>query len=147
MKSADPYIYLDGNTEEAFDFYKSVFGGEFHTVLRFRDIPGNPMGVADADLEKIAHIALPLGDNNTLMGTDYLESFPDELKPGNNFCLVLAPESADEAEQLFEALCSNGEIKCALQRANWAEKHGECLDRFGIRWMVTYSGDVRTAQD
>ncbi|MGH7564057.1 MAG: hypothetical protein ACREK5_06510 [Gemmatimonadota bacterium] len=74
MKTANPYLNFNGNTEEAFTFYKSVFGGEFVAVIRFRDFGDNPMGVPEADLDKIAHIALPLGPNNMLMATDTLDA-------------------------------------------------------------------------
>lgn len=143
MKIANPYVYFDGNTEEAFNFYRSVFGGEFEAVIRFRDFGDNPMGVAESDLDKIAHIALPLGPHNTLMGTDHLASFPDPFRQGNNISLVLEPDSAEEAEQLFSALAADGTVRKPLQQTEWAERHGECQDRFGIIWIVDYTGKVQ----
>ncbi len=119
MKSANPYLNFDGNTEEAFTFYRSVFGGEFAAVIRFGDFDGNPMGVPEADLDKIAHIALPLGPDNLLMATDTLESFPRKHEPGNNFYIALEPETGKEAERLFEALSTGGQIEMHLQKTKW----------------------------
>lgn len=143
MKTANPYLNFEGNTEEAFTFYKSVFGGEFLAVIRFRDFGDNGMGVAEADLDKIAHIALPLGPDNVLMATDHLDSLPKEFVPGNNFSISLETDSVEEAERLFEALSEGGQIGMPLQKTSWAERYGMCVDRFGAQWMVNYTGDVQ----
>lgn len=143
MRAANPYLNFAGNTEEAFNFYKSVFGGDFRTVVRFRDFGDNSMGIADDELDKIAHIALPLGADNLLMGTDVVKSMPKTLKFGNNFYITLEPESGDEAERLFNALSEGGEIEMPLQKTEWAEKHGSCADKFGIQWMIDYAGNVQ----
>jgi PhnB protein len=140
MKAANPYLNFKGNTEEAFEFYRSVFGGEFLQVMRFRDIGDNPMGVAEHELDKIAHIALPLGPNAVLMGTDALESWP--LTMGNNFYITLDAESGEEADRLFDALSEGGQVEMALQKTDWAEKYGHCVDRYGAQWMVLYSIDA-----
>jgi PhnB protein len=145
MKAANPYLNFAGNTEEAFTFYRSVFGGEFAAVIRFRDFPDNSMGAPEADLDKIAHIALPLGPHNMLMATDALESFPGTFTPGNNFYITLEPESLEEAERLFEALSAEGRVEMPLQRTDWAESYGSFEDRFGTRWMVSYTGSVQFA--
>jgi PhnB protein len=142
MKSVNPYLNFEGNTEEAFTFYRSVFGGEFAAVIRFRDFGDNPMGIREADLDKIAHIALPLG-SSMLMATDVVAGFPRKLEQGNNFFITLEPESASEAEQLFEQLSAGGEVLMPLQQTDWAEKHGSCVDRFGTQWMIDYAGGVQ----
>jgi PhnB protein len=77
------------------------------------------------------------------MGTDHLQSFPEKFNPGNNFCLVLEPESTEEAQRLFEALSTGGEVKRPLQKTEWAEGHGECADKFGVQWMVNDTGNVQ----
>ena len=143
MKSVNPYLNFKGNTEEAFNFYKSVFGGDFQMVARFRDFGGNAMGVADKDLDKIAHIALPLGPNSMLMGTDVLDSMPTKLSVGNNFYITVEPSTADEADALFGKLSSGGRVEMPLQKTEWAEKYGILADRFGVQWMVNYTGSVR----
>ena len=142
MKSVNPYLNFAGNTEEAFRFYQSVFGGELQ-IMRFRDFAGNPMGVAEKDLDKIAHVALPLLNGSMLMGTDTLESFGQNLKAGTNFSITLEADSAEEAEKLFTALAERGEVAMPLAKTQWAEKYGMCTDRFGVRWMVNYAGDVQ----
>jgi PhnB protein len=142
MKTANPYLNFEGNTEEAFTFYRSVFGGEFQDVIRFGDFEDNAMGIAEKDLSKIAHISLPLGPDNILMGTDVVDAMPTRLTVGNNFYITLEPESAEEAESLFNALSSGGEVQMPLQQTPWAEKHGSLTDRFGVQWMVDYGGSV-----
>jgi PhnB protein len=143
MKSANPYVNFSGNTEEAFDFYRSVFGGEFLTVFRFRDFgDNNPMGVPENELDRIAHIALPIGDS-LLMGTDVLESWPRGIKVGNNVYISLEAETGEEADRVFNALSAGGEVEMELQQTQWAEKYGSCTDRFGIQWMVNYTGNVQ----
>jgi PhnB protein len=143
MKSANPYLNFKGNTEEAFNFYKTVFGGEFLAVTRFKDFGDNEMGVPDRDLDKIAHIALPLGKDNVLMGTDVLESMPTPLTVGNNFYITLEPENEEEAEKVFNTLSAGGRIEMPLQTTQWAEKYGMATDRFGVQWMVNYTGNVK----
>lgn len=143
MKTANPYLYFSGNTEEAFAFYGSVFGGEPIGMLRYRDFADNPMGVPDAELDRIAHIALPLGKDNVLMGTDTLESRGQSLTFGNNFYLTLEAESGEEAERTFGALSEGGRVEMPLQRTDWAEQYGICTDRFGVQWMMSYTGDAQ----
>ena len=136
MKSANPYLNFNGNTEEAFTFYRSVFGGELAAVLRFRDFGDNTMGIAEADLDKIAHIALPLGGGTVLMATDSLESWPTPFERGNNFYITLEPDSGEEADRLFTALANGGGVEMPLDRTEWAEKYGTCVDKFGVQWMI-----------
>jgi PhnB protein len=144
-KSAHPYLNFKGNTKEAFAFYRSVFGGEFEAVIRYRDFGNGCRGMADHELDKVAHIALPLGPDAWLMGTDVVDPMPMPLTQGNNFSIALEPESADEAERLFFALSAGGKAEMPLQRTGWAEKFGCCVDRFGVRWMVSYAGTVEFA--
>jgi len=143
MKAVNPYLNFQGNTEEAFNFYKSVFGGEFRAVLRFRDFGGNDMGLRESELDKIAHIALPLGKECVLMGTDVVSSMPVALNAGNNFYITIEPESLEEAETLFRKLSVGGRVVMPLQQTSWAERHGSCADRFGIQWMLDYAGSVQ----
>ena len=143
MKSANPYLNFNGNTEEAFNFYRSVFGGEFQMLVRFKDFPGNGMGASGADLEKIAHIALPLGGGNILMATDTIESFGQKTIMGTNFYITLEPDTAEEAQRVFEKLSAGGKVEMPLQATEWAEKYGICADKFGVQWMVSYTGNVK----
>jgi PhnB protein len=144
MKSADPYLNFAGNTEEAFTFYRSVFGGEFVDLIRFGDFGNNEMGVPEHELDKIAHIALPLGGNRLLMATDTLQGWPP-LQMGNNFYIALETDTADEADRLFGGLSQDGRTDMPLQPTSWAEKYGTCVDRFGVQWMVMYTGSASMA--
>ncbi|MGH7458651.1 MAG: VOC family protein [Longimicrobiaceae bacterium] len=141
MKAVNPYLNFDGNAEEAFNFYKSVFGGEFLAVIRFRDFGNNPMDVPEEDRNKVAHIALPLKEDTLLMGSDVLQSMKHSHKVGNNSYINLETESAEEAERLFNALSPGGQIEMPLQKTEWAEKFGMYGDKFGVQWMVNYSGN------
>ena len=142
MKTANPYLNFPGNTREAFEFYRSVFGGEFVDVLRFRDM-GDTMGVPESQLDGIAHISLPLGAGNILMGTDQPESWGQPLRPGNNFYIAIEADDADEADRLFAGLSAGGRVEMALEKTDWAEKYGSCVDRYDVQWMVMYTGDVQ----
>lgn len=138
VQAVNPYLNFAGNTLEAFESYRAVFGGEFPMVLRYRDFPGN-MGAADADADRIAHIALAVGPG-MLMGTDVVGEQVASFRPGNNTYIVLAPDSADEAKRLFDGLSAGGHVEMPLQATEWAEQYGICTDRFGVQWMVNYEG-------
>jgi PhnB protein len=144
ITSVNVYLYFQGNTEEAFTYYRSIFGGDFTGVVRFRDFPDNPMRIPEPELDRIAHIALPLGEASVLQGTDVVSSMPP-LTVGNNFCITLEAESGAEADSLFEALSDGGHVEDPLQPTPWAEKYGICTDRFGVQWMVMYTGSVEFA--
>jgi len=138
MKGANPYLNFRGNTEEAFNFYRSVIGGDFLAVLRYRDFGENTMGVPEAELDKIAHIALPLGGDNYLMATDVIESQPFQI--GNNFYIHLEADDEAEAARVFDGLSEGGRIEMPLGETEWAEKYGICVDRFGVQWMISFTG-------
>lgn len=142
IRAVNPYLNFPGNTEEAFEFYRTVFGGEFAGLVRFRDFPENPMGIADEELDLIAHVALPLGEGNLLMGTDVICAWADDFTVGNNSYIHLEAGSRDEAERLFGALGEGGSATMPLQRTEWAELYGNLVDRFGVQWMVSYTGGV-----
>ncbi len=138
MATINPYLNFPGNTEEAFNFYRSVFGGEFTTLQRFKDTPeGNR--VAPDEKEKIMHIALPIGKGYTLMATDALESMGHKVTSGNNFYLSLETESDEQAKKIFDGLSHGGQIEQPLQDTFWGAYFGMLSDRFGIRWMVSHS--------
>jgi len=139
MKHANPYLNFDGNAREAFEHYRNVFGGELQTALTFREFGGEQMGIGGAMLDRIAHIALPLGAS-TLMGSDVTR--PGEFKPGNNTYVAVEADSGDEAERVFAALADGGTVAMPMQKVEWAEKFGICHDRFGVQWMVGFTGAV-----
>ena len=137
MPTINPYLNFNGNTEEAFNFYKSVFGGEFITLMRFKDAPEVDK-IPPSDREKIMHVSLPIGQGNVLMATDALESCGHSLTPGNNFYICIAVESKEEAERLFSGLSEGGKIQMPLQDMFWGAYFGMFTDKFGIQWMVSY---------
>lgn len=137
MAAINPYLNFNGNTEEAFNFYKSVFGGEFLAVMRFKD-NAECAKVSESDKNRIMHIALPIGNGNILMATDSLESLGQKLTVGNNFYICLSPESKEEAEKLFNGLSADGKIEMPLQDMFWGAYYGSFADKFGVQWMVNY---------
>jgi len=142
MQWVSPYLNFKGDAEEAFAFYKSVFGTEIDGVLRFRDFGGNEMGVAEEDLDKIAHISLPLTGEISLMASDVVGQDAEAFVVGNNVYIYLEADSAEEADRLFEGLSEGGRPEMPLMQTKWAEKYGMCVDRFGIKWMISFTGEV-----
>ncbi len=137
MATINPYLNFKGNTEEAFNFYKSVFGGEFITLMRWKDAPeADKMPASDRD--KIMHVSLPIGNGNVLMATDACESMGHALTVGNNFYISISPESEEEAERLFNGLSAGGRVTMPLHKAFWGAYFGMFTDKFGIQWMVNY---------
>ncbi len=142
MATFNPYLSFPGNTEEAFNFYKSVFGGEFTTLQRFKDTP-EAGKIPEKDKNKIMHVALPIGKGNVLMATDALESMGQKLTPGNNFYISINAESKEETERLFNKLSAGGKIELPLQDTFWGAYFGMFRDKFGIQWMVNYDKQQR----
>lgn len=137
MITINPYLNFKGNTEQAFNFYKSVFGGEFLTVQRFKDTP-EAARVPDHEKDKLMHIALPVGNGTILMGTDALESMGHTVTPGTNFHLSVDTESEAETEKIFNGLAAGGKVTTPLEKMFWGAYFGMCTDKFGIQWMVSY---------
>ena len=137
MATINPYLNFLGNTEEAFNFYRSVFGGDFAMVQRFKDTPEADR-VPDAEKNMIMHIALPIGKNNILMGTDALKSMGHTITGGTNFSLSIDAESEEEAEKLFNGLAEGAKVTMPLAKAFWGAYFGMLTDKFGIQWMVNY---------
>ena len=137
MALINPYINFNGNAEEAFNFYKSVFGGEFATIMRFKDFsdPENPFSEDEAN--KIMHIALPIG-KNILMGNDVPESMGRVSENENRSKIAIAAESREEADTLFNGLSSGGTIEMPIGDSPWDSYFGMFRDKYGIEWMVDY---------
>ena len=137
MATINAYLNFRGNTEEAFNFYKSLFGGEFTVLQRFKDVPDS--GMPPEDQDKLMHVSLPIG-GNVLMGTDAVGLQGKDYLAGNNFQLSVSVESKEEAEKIFNGLAAGGDIKMPLQETFWAPAFGMLNDKFGIQWMVNYDG-------
>ncbi|MEP7235806.1 MAG: VOC family protein [Ignavibacteriota bacterium] len=138
MATLNPYLNFPGNTEEAFNFYKSVFGGEFANLTRFKDTPAAAQ-MTPADAEKIMHVSLPIGKGNTLMATDAMEGMGHKLTYGNNTQLSLEADSKEEAEKLFNGLSSGGQTEMPLTDQFWGAYFGMFTDKYGVKWMVNYT--------
>lgn len=138
MAIINPYLNFNGNTEEAFNFYKSVFGGEFALVIRFKDMQSPEHKVAEADENKIMHIALPIGKGNVLMGTDFLESMGQKMVEGNRYSISLSAQSREEADKIFNGLSVGGKIEVPIADSPWGSYFGLFKDKFGIQWMVDF---------
>jgi PhnB protein len=137
MANINPYLNFPGNTEEAFNFYKSVFGGDFLVIQRFGETPfGGKM--AENERGKIMHIALPTG-KGMIMATDALESMGQTVNPGNNTHLAIEADSKEEADKLFSGLSAGGKVTMPLEDAFWGAYFGMFNDKFGISWMVNYT--------
>jgi PhnB protein len=137
MVTLNPYLNFPGNTEEAFNFYKSVFGGEFITLQRFKDTPEGDRASAE-DKDKIMHVSLPIGKGNILMATDAVDSMGHKLIPGNNFYLSLNTESEEETKKIFNTLSAGGKVTMPLDKTFWGAYFGMLTDKFGVQWMVNY---------
>ena len=137
MATVNPYLNFQGNTEEAFLFYKSVFGGEFLMLQRFKDTPHGAQ-LSDTDKEKIMHISLNIGKGTILMATDALESFGQTPIVGTNFSLAISPDSEEQANEFFKNLSAGGKIMMPLEKMFWGAYFGALTDKFGIQWMVNY---------
>ncbi len=138
MTKVNAYLNFAGNAEEAFDFYKKVFGGEFSSAVRFKDFPIEGVTVPKEDEEKMMHISLPLGGDYVLMASDSLEAFGQTLVQGNNVHISLHPTSKEEADRLFTALSEGGEVEMPIADQAWGDYYGSLKDRFGVQWMVNY---------
>lgn len=138
MTIFNSYLNFAGNTEEAFNFYKSVFGGEFSSVFRFKDLPMEGVNLSKQDENKIMHIGLPLANQQTLMGSDVPESLGTQLIQGNNVYIFINPDSKKEADRLFSALSAGGKVELPMADQPWGDYYGSFADKFGVRWMINY---------
>lgn len=137
MTTINPYLTFNGNCEEAFEFYRSVFGGEFPYVGRFSEMPDSPeYTISEADKNKIMHMSLPISNETTLMGSDTTEQHAGELITGNNFSISINCDSQEETTRIFNALADGATIRMPLNKTFWGSYFGMLVDRFGISWML-----------
>ncbi|NJK87891.1 MAG: VOC family protein [Bacteroidales bacterium] len=142
MAKVSTYLNFERNTEEAFTFYKQVFGTDFvNGISRFTDIPpadGMP-GISDRDKNLVMHVALPILGGHTLMGTDAPESMGFKVHYGNNVYINLETDTREETQKLFNALSEGGKIEMELQDMFWGDYYGSCQDKYGVHWMFNCS--------
>ncbi|MEN9459647.1 MAG: hypothetical protein RL135_2270 [Bacteroidota bacterium] len=137
MASINPHINFNGNAEEAFTFYQSVFGGEFATIMRFKDLASEEFVVDENEANKIMHIALPIG-NSVLMGNDVPQVLGRTNENENRSKIVISAESKEEADKLFKGLSSGGQIEMPISNSPWGSYFGMFRDKYGIEWMVDF---------
>ncbi|NQX38740.1 PhnB protein [Pedobacter steynii] len=134
MAELNPYLNFADNCEEVFNFYKSVFGGEFLTLMRFGEMPAEYQP-AEGESQKLMHVALPIGKHTVLMGSDTPGNMPTPVK-GRNFSIAIQPETEEEAKRIFDGLSEGGNITMPLSKTFWSKSFGMFTDKFGIDWMV-----------
>jgi PhnB protein len=134
------YLTFNGNCEEAFNFYKSVLGGEFSHVARFGEMPPSEHcpAVPEKDKDKIMHISLPISKETVLMGCDSSEAFGIASVQGNNFSLSINTDSTEEADRVFNALSVGGQVTMPIDTTFWGSYFGMFVDKYNIQWMVSY---------
>lgn len=145
MASVSTYLNFPRTTEEAFNFYKKVFGTEFNgQIMRAGDVPpqeGMP-ALAPADKNLIVHISLPIIGGHYIMGTDAPESMGFKLVMGTNVHINLEPDTRKETKRLYDALSAGGKVTMELQEMFWGDYYGSCTDKFGVQWMFNCSSKV-----
>ena len=142
MASINPHINFNGNAEEAFNFYKSIFGGEFATIMRFKDLASDEFSVAEHEANKIMHIALPIG-NSILMANDVPEILGRTNENENRSKIVISAESKEEADKLFYGLSAGGQIEMPISDSPWGSYFGMFRDKYGIEWMVDFDSNYK----
>ncbi|MGZ3753647.1 MAG: VOC family protein [Mucilaginibacter sp.] len=138
MRTINPWINFNGNAEEAFTFYKSVFGGEFTKIIRFGDLSSAEFQVAEKDANKIMHIALPIGKHNVLMANDVPEFMGRVSENENRSKIVVSAESKEEADHIFNGLSVGGDIEGSMGDGPWGTYAGMFRDKYGIEWIVEF---------
>jgi PhnB protein len=138
MRAINPWINFNGNAEEAFTFYKSVFGGEFTKIIRFGDLASAEFPVAENEANKIMHIALPLGKQNVLIANDVPEFMGRVSESENRSKILVAAESREEADNIFNGISAGGEVEGPIGDTPWGTYAGMFRDKYGIEWIVEF---------
>lgn len=145
MATVNVYLTFNGNCEEAFNFYKSVFGGEFPYVGRFGDMPPSEdsQQLSETEKNKIMHISLPISEETILMGSDVVGEYTTQFQVGNNIALSVNANTKEEADAIFNGLSSGGKVTMPIQDTFWGAYFGMFTDQFGINWMVNYDDPAK----
>lgn len=139
MATTNTYLNFNGNCEAAFNFYKSVFGGEFNFMGRFGDMPASDdYTVPESDKNKVMHVSLPIG-KSILMGSDNGQQYEASFVKGNNFSVSVTADSKEEADKIFNALAEGGQVTMPMSDTFWGDYFGMLQDQFGIQWMMSYN--------
>lgn len=138
MKAINPWINFNGNAEEAFYFYKSVFGGKFTKVIRFKDLASDEFPVSENEADKIMHISLPIGKNNVLIANDVPEIMGRTNENENRSKIAINTESREEADKVFSGLSAGGDVEGPIGDTPWGTYAGMFRDKYGIEWIVEF---------
>ncbi|MES2456451.1 MAG: VOC family protein [Bacteroidota bacterium] len=138
MKAINPWINFNGNAEEAFHFYKSVFGGEFAKVIRFKDLASDEFPVSEHEADKIMYISLPIGRNNVLIANDVPEIMGRTNENENRSKIAINAESPEEADKVFSGLSAGGDVEGPIGDTPWGTYAGMFRDKYGIEWIVEF---------
>lgn len=138
MALINPHINFNGNAEEAFTFYRSVFGGDFTTIVRFKDIAGPDVPVSEKEENKLMHIALPVG-KNMLMGNDVPEFMGKVNENENRSKISVSADSKEEADKIFNGLSAGGSVEVPMADSPWGSYFGMFRDKYGIEWMIDFA--------
>ena len=139
MTTVNVYLNFDGKCEEAFEFYKSVFGGEFSYIGRFNEMPQDENNkLSEADGNKIMHVSLPISAETNLFGSDTVGAWSPKLVQGNNYSISINASSKEEADRLFNGLSAGGQVTMPLENTFWGAYFGMFVDKYGINWMVNF---------
>ena len=140
MPVVNVYLTFNGNCEEAFNFYKSVFGGEFAYMGRFSEMPADSgPKMSEEDANRIMHVSLPVSKETMLMGSDTGGEWASSFKQGNNFAVSVSANSKEEADRLFEGLSAGGQVTMPMAQTFWGDYFGMWTDRFGVNWMMSFN--------
>lgn len=140
MPVVNPYLNFPGTCEDAFNFYKSVFGGEFAYMGRFGEMPPQDgYTVPESDKTKIMHVSLPLTGGSTLMGSDTGGEWSSKAVVGNNISISINASSKEEADKIFNRLSEGGKVTMPMANTFWGDYFGMCTDKFDIQWMMSYN--------
>jgi len=138
MALINPYIHFNGNAEEAFTFYKSVFGGEFSKLMRYKDISSPKYPIPDNDANRVMYIALPIGKTNALIGSDVMEMMGQVTENDNRNTISITADSREEADKLFNGLSEGGKIEMPMADGPFGAYFGMFTDKYGIQWMMQF---------
>lgn len=142
MASVNVYLTFNGNCEEAFNFYKSVFGGEFPYIGRFADMPPSDdpnQRVPEEHANRIMHVSLPISRETMIMGSDTGGEWASSFKQGNNFSISVNADSKEEADRIFNGLSAGGQVTMPMNNTFWGDYFGMLVDKFGIAWMISFN--------
>jgi PhnB protein len=138
MAFVNPYIHFNGNAEEAFTFYRSVFGGEFTQVSRYKDLSSPNFTIPEKDANRILHIILPTGKNSAIMASDTVEMMGQVTENDNRNAIFISAESREEADRLFAGLTEGGKVEMPISLGPWGNYFGMFTDKFGVEWMIDF---------